>query len=187
MATTFLRSAVIAPLALPLSASMVFAALAYAWAGIPPHEFIPAYLGECATALSVIGPALWTASFSVACLGGAARFGLLFLRRQGHLECGVVARLSRTTSIWVRSERAAEGSLDRGPVGCASDDPPRTVFRRDDRRPGRPDSSVGISRVLRFTSVVAQQQGPRPQRFAGRIEESGYTVPRCKSRRRRCR
>ena len=98
---------------MPLVASLVFAALAYAWAGIPPNEFALAYLSECATALSGIGPALWTTGFFVACLLGGARSGLLFLQPHDALESGVVTRFSRTASIWIGGDHAA----DRVPHG----------------------------------------------------------------------
>ena len=95
-----------APLALPIMASLVFAALAYAWAGIPPNEFALTYLSECATALSGIGPALWTAGFFVACLLGGARSGLPFVQFHDALESGVATRFSRTASMWIRGDHA---------------------------------------------------------------------------------
>ncbi len=106
LADTFVGSALTAPLALPMVASSVFGALAYAWAGIPPGQFVLAYLSECATALSGIGPALWTAGFFVACLLGGARSGLPFVQPHDALESGGVARYSRTASIWIGGDHA---------------------------------------------------------------------------------
>ena len=120
LADTFVRTSVIAPLALPLVASLVFAALAYAWAGIPPNEFVLAYLSECATALSGIGPALWMAGFFVACLLGGARSGLLFLQPHDALESGVVTRFCRTASIWNRGDHAPDRILHGLIRACTS-------------------------------------------------------------------
>ena len=120
LADTFVGSALTAPLVLPLVASSVFAALAYAWAGIPTNEFALAYLSECAAALSGIGPALWVTGFFVACLLGGARSGLPFVQPHDARESRGVTRFSRTASLWIGGDHALHRVLRGLARACMS-------------------------------------------------------------------
>lgn len=106
----FVKSALIAPVALPLLAAVVFGALAYAWAGIPFMDFVLAYLRECPEAMSNLVPVLWTGSFFLASLTSSAHCLRPRVSIPTLLVSGLIARLGRVFALCVPTNRARRGS-----------------------------------------------------------------------------